>query len=311
MHAPSGGAAGATASPSRPAAASATPQSRAAADAASILASFVPPPGAARLTSAPGADGGVLRRPPVVLGSPNVVDDVTWWRVSGTPQALLAWEKSRLPSRFTGTGSGTVGSPPAMWSVQYSLPPVPGVLTDRNLAMEAVNAGGGQTVVRIDAQVAWLPPKPASERVPAAAKVVTISATPGPMVGAKVPAPATITNAATVRRIASLIDGLPLFPPGRYSCPAELGRAVQMTFRARAGGPPLGVVTAPLTGCQGVRFIVGGKSQPPLAGGADVARQVLAISGLHWSGYGGGQMPPGGATNPGGAVNPGGVMRPG
>jgi hypothetical protein len=306
-HAPSGGAAAASASgsasPSAPA--SATPRGRAAADAASILASFVPPPGAARLTAEPAADGGALSRPAAMPRLSDLVDDVSWWRVPGSPQTVLAWEKTHLPQRFTLAGSGTAGSPPTMWSQQYTLPSVAGVLTQRGLAMETVSAGGGQSVVRVDAQVAWLPAKPVSERIPSGVKVVTISAISGPIVGAKVPAPVTITNAATVQRIASLVNGLPIFPPGVYSCPADLGRAVQMTFRATAAGPPVAVVTAGLASCQGVGFTVGGQRQPALADGAALARQVLAITGLRWTGYGGGALMPGTAITPGGVMQHG------
>lgn len=272
----------------------------------------MPPAGAARLTAAPAADNGALRRPAVTIGSSNVVDEVSWWSVPGNPQTAMSWVKAHLASRFTPSGSGTVGAPPAMWSDQYSLPPVAGVLTQRELTVAAVSAGGGHTAVRIDAQVAWLPAKPASERVPATAKTVTLSAAPGSTVGAKTPSPVTITNPALVRRIASLVNALPLFPPGRYSCPAELGKAVQMTFRASPGGPPLAVATAPVTGCQGLRLIVSGKPQPALAGGTDVARQVLAIGGLHWTGYDGGAMTPPVGVNPGGVMKPGGGgMKPG
>lgn len=285
--------------------ASAAPRDRAASDAASILSSFVPPAGASRLASAPAADNGALRRPAVTIGSSDVVDQVSWWSVPGTPGTALAWVKSHLSSRFTPSGSGTVGAPAAMWSDQYSLPPVAGVLTQRELTVAAVSAGGGRTAMRVDGQVAWVPARPASDRVPATATVVTISAVSRPAAGAKVPTPVTIANPALVRRIASLVNSLPLVPPGRYSCPAELGKAVQMAFRARPGGPLLAVATAPVTGCQGLRLIVSGTPQPALAGGTDVARRLLTLGGLHWTGYNGGPaMPPV-------DVNPGGVMRPG
>jgi hypothetical protein len=269
-----------------------------------------------RVTAAPGAAGGALRTAPGALGtSPDRVQDTSWWRVPGSPQTVLSWEQAHLPGRFTMSGHGTSGSPPAEWQEEFALPAVAGVLSERGLMINAVDAGGGQAALRVDAQVTWLPAKPASERVPAGAKVVTISATPGPMVGAKVPAPVTITNAGTVRRIASLADGLPVFPAGTVSCPIEVGKALQLTFRATPGGPPLAVVSAGLTGCQGVRLTVGGKQQPALAGGTALARQVLLIAGLRWTGYGGGQLTPGGAATPGGVtpggVNPGGVMQHG
>jgi hypothetical protein len=62
------------------------------------------------------------------------------------------------------------------------------------------------------------------------------------------------------------------------------------------------MVTAGLTGCQGVNVIVGGKPQPSLADGGAAARQVLAIAGLRWTGYGGAPMP-GGAITPGGSMH--------
>ena len=51
---------GATAAP--------TPKQRAEADAASLLASFVPPPGATRLPKAPAVPGGYLKTPITTLG---------------------------------------------------------------------------------------------------------------------------------------------------------------------------------------------------------------------------------------------------
>lgn len=296
VHAPSRSAsarASASASP-----ASASPEQRASADAASILSSFVPPPGAVRTTAVPGN----LRVQPFPIRGANSVHDTSYWHVSGSPQSALAWEKAHLPSRFSAVGSGTTGSPATLWDENFALPAAQGVLTERGLAVAAVKTGGGQATLRVDAQVTWAPAKPAAERIPAAAKVVTVSPAPALVAGARMPSTVTITNAATVQRIASLIDGLPVFPPGSYSCPAGLDRSVEMTFKATPGGSPLAVVTAAVTGCQGVRVIIGGHTQPMLAGGADTARQVLSIAGTHWSGYGGANHLPG-------DVNPGGPMQ--
>jgi len=38
--------------------------------------------------------------------------------------------------------------------------------------------GDGQTAIWVDAQVSWQPPRPAAERVPTAARVVTITLLP-------------------------------------------------------------------------------------------------------------------------------------
>jgi hypothetical protein len=271
-------------------AATASPRSRAVADAAAILASFAVPPGARRLSGAPDS---LLKQPPMLPGSPDLVDDASWWQAPGAPQAVLAWERAHLPRRLALVGSSAAWGPEtaAAWSDSFSLPPVPGVLNSRELVVEVTAAGGGQTAVRVDAQVTWLPAKPATERIPSAARVVTITAIPGLGATGRTPAPVTTTDATVVRRIASLIDGLPVFPAGTYHCPVETGRALRLTFRATAGGPALAVATAALDGCGGVGLAVGGAAQPGLSGGPSLARQVLAIAGLHWAGYAAGGSP--------------------
>jgi hypothetical protein len=131
----------------------------------------------------------------------------------------------------------------------------------------------------------------ASGRIPSAARAVTITAIPGLDATGRTPAPVTITSAAAVRRIASLVDGLPVFPPGTYNCPADTGRELRLTFRATAGGPALAVATAALDGCGEVGLTVGRATQPDLSDGPSLAKRVLAIAGLHWTGYVAGGSP--------------------
>jgi hypothetical protein len=49
----------------------------------------------------------------------------------------------------------------------FSLPPVAGVLLDRELIVEVADAGGGKTAIRVDGQVGWQPIRRASDLVPA------------------------------------------------------------------------------------------------------------------------------------------------
>jgi len=148
--------------------------------------------------------------------------------------------------------------------------------------------------------------QPSTERIPATAKVVTLSAASGMVAGAKHPGPVTITNAATVKSLASVVNGLPPVPAGIRHCPADLGQAVQMTFAATRNGPALAVVKAPTGGCEGVSVTVHGTPEPSRDGGSSgVARKVLAIAGVNWPGYGGGTS---GTHLPAG-VNPGGTMQ--
>jgi hypothetical protein len=258
----------------------ATPRERAVADAAAILTAFVPPPGAQRLAKAPDADGGWLRFPSSTLGSIALVDDVSFWTAPGQPQAVLAWEAAHLPRRFTPEDQDF--GPPS-WDRTFSLAPIPGVLDGRDLVVEVAAAGGGQTAIRVDAQVAWQPPRAAGERIPSAARVVTIAEVPGVLPGTShPPAPVTITGVAVVTRLAALVDGLPLstIGPGA-SCPAPLGPEVQLTFRGSPSGPPLAVAQGP-AGCGTVLFTVDGRQQPALELTDTFISQVLALAGLRW-----------------------------
>jgi len=258
------------------AAGSPTPRERAVADAAAILRAFVVPPGGQRLHTAPDA----LKVPITTLVSTTLVDRVSFWRAPGQPRAVLAWEQAHLPRRFT-LGDADFGPP--SWDRTFSLAPVPGVLNARDLVVEVTGAGTGQTAIRVDAQVSWQPPRPAAERVPSAARVVTITQLPSLDPHARrPPAPVTITGPAVVRRLAALVDSLQLSTIGPDApCPAALGGGLRLRFRARAGGPPLAVAQGPAA-CGTVRFSVGGKRQPALQLTDSFIPQVLKIAGLHW-----------------------------
>jgi hypothetical protein len=256
-------------------AASPTPRQRAVADAAAILRAFAVPPGAQRLPQAPDA----LKVPITSLVSTALVDEVSFWRAPGQPQAVLAWEQAHLPRRFTPEDADF--GPPS-WDRTFSLSPVPGVLTARDLVVEVTEVGHGQTVIRVDAQVSWQPPRSASTRVPAAARVVTMSQLPSLNPHARrPPAPITITDPAVVRRLAALVDSLQLSTIGDAPCPAPLGGGIRLTFLARAGGAALAVAQGPAA-CGTVQLSVGGKPQPALQITDSFIPQVLRLAGVHW-----------------------------
>lgn len=266
----------------------ASPRTRAEADAASILASFVPPAGARRLGDATVA---VLRQPPRLPSTPNLVDDSAFWRAPGQPQGVLAWSAAHLPRGFSRSGIGQISSGGEITSQgeEFSRPPVPGVLAERDLLITTAPAGPGQTEIRVDAQVQWLPAKLASERVPAAATAVRIGVRQGlaePGMRLRFHPPVTVTNPAAVRRIADLVDGLRVFPPGTYHCPADFGWSVTLTFLAGAHGRTLVVATAGLSGCGGVAMqVTGARQGPGLAGGPGLVSGALSAAGLRWAGF--------------------------
>jgi hypothetical protein len=258
-----------------------TPKQRAEQDAAAILAAFVAPPGARRLAAPPAA----LKSPSGLPATPDLIDKAGWWQVAGDPQQVLDLAKAHVPHRFTLSGWGTLdrGAGP-IWSDTFDLPAVPGVLLSRQLIVDATSAGSGQTAIRVDAQVIWLPARAPGEMIPAGVTAVALSLSAGTNAHAK--PPATVTDQGTVRKLTALVDGLPRFPDGSYSCPMDNGASLVLTFRAGRSGPVLAVATVKLAGCEGVNLTVGGEQQPglgPVGGGRSTAAKALKIAGLHWS----------------------------
>jgi hypothetical protein len=258
---------------------------RAEADAAAILGSFAVPPGGHRLAGPPNLPGGVLKSPITDLGATWEVHVTDFWEAPGNPQALLAWEQGHLTGRFT-LGDADFG-PPA-WDRGFDLAPE-GALVSRELVVEVASAGDGQTGLRVDAWVAWQPPRSAASQIPSAARTVPIaeSSAGGPAgptgpAARRLPAPVTITDPVTVRRLAALIDGLPLstIPPDA-PCPFSLAPFLSLTFRARAGGPVVAIVQTDQP-CGEVTLTVGGGQQPALQNEPTLDGQILKLAGLPW-----------------------------
>jgi hypothetical protein len=263
--------AGPTAVSSEPAG---TLKQRAAAEARAILGEFVPPPGAVRQASKPALPGGWGKYAVMALNSTTRTDAVGYWRVNGAAAALLAWEKAHISRSFS--RQDVIIGPPS-WNTVYSLPAVPGVLAAREMNVQVYDIGGGATVIMADAMVSWQPPRPASEVIPASVTVVTIAP---PFTWPGSPAPVTITSVPVVRRLAALVNGLPVSTAG-LGVPCSMGAGITLIFRAVSGGPSVAVVTGPAE-CGVVHFQLNGKAEPSLQPPASYRTTVLKIAGLHW-----------------------------
>lgn len=268
-----------TSAPSSAAGHSAKQQAQAAA--AALLDEFVPPPGARRLAGPPHLPDGAEQHPQSILISNSLVDEAAFWKAPGDPQRLLSWEQARLTGKRFTLGDADFGPP--SWDREFDLPAV-GVLTSRELIVEVVGAGNGQTAIRLDADVTWQPSRPPAGVVPSAARVVTISELASANPRAKrPPAPVTITDPAVVGRLATLVDSLPVSPLSNevVSCPAAFGGGLQLAFRARTGGPLLARAQTDQP-CGMVDFTVTGQQSLGLTNNANVDRQILAIASLPW-----------------------------
>ena len=248
---------------------SGTPQQRAEADARAILGKFVPPPGAVRLARRPALPSG---SPVMGLTATAQADATGYWRASGSATALLAWEKAHISPGFS--RQDVIIGPPS-WNTVYTLPAVRGVLPDREMNVQFYDLGGGTTVIMADAMVVWQPPRPASEVIPASVTEVTIAA-PGLL-----PAQVKITAVPVVRRLAALVNGLPLSTVAK-DVPCPSGSGVTLTFHATADEPPVAVAIGP-GACGQVTLTLNGKDEPALLppDASAYRATVLKIAGPH------------------------------
>ena len=249
---------------------------RAVAEAAAILRAFVVPPGGQRLAKAPD----VLKVPSSTLVSTALVDDVSFWRAPGLPQAVLAWEQAHLPPPVHARGR--------RFRAAVMGPHVLAISDSRRAERPGPGGRGSRSGQRTDRDPGGRPgelaaARQALERVPSAARVVTITQLPSldPHVS-RPPAPVTITDLAVVRRLAALLDSLQLstIGPGA-SCPVPPGGGIQLAFLARAGGPLLAVAQGPAA-CGTVQFSAAGKPQPALQITDSFIPQVLKLADLNW-----------------------------
>ncbi|MGH3291986.1 MAG: hypothetical protein ACRDP7_09290 [Trebonia sp.] len=258
-HPPATAASNAAASAHPAPATSQSPQQRAEADAAAILAAFVVPPGARELPGAPPGQANQLKDITGSSASPNWIDKTGFWQVKGDPQQVLAWTASHVGRTHTAGGLETnfpvSGRPETVWEEDYALPPVPAVEDSRELTVETADAGNGQTAIRVDAQVTWLPAHAASEMVPVAATAVTLSVLPDG--NQKPPPPVTVTSPEAVRRIAAMVNSLPVFPPGPRECGPGTGADLVLTFLTAQKGRVLATAIVTGDGCQTVIFATG------------------------------------------------------
>lgn len=252
-----------------------TPQQQLArAEAQAIAESFAVPPGGSRLARQP--RGFPLLSSNFDVGS-LAAHDVTYWVAPGTPKAVLAWEKAHLPARFT-LGAANFGPGYSL----FRLPPTD-LLVTRQLALQMNSVSGGRTAIRVDAQVAWQPARPAAEAVPSAVRVVTVTQVPALSPGSSRAHPsATITDPARVRKLAALVNGLSLFViPAYASCAEKAGANLSLTFRGRPGGPALADLQ---TGqpCGSASFSIHGLRQQPLIDEPTLNVRILTLAGLPW-----------------------------
>ncbi|HVC05895.1 MAG TPA: hypothetical protein VND88_14565 [Candidatus Acidoferrales bacterium] len=146
---------------------------RAEAELTTLLASVRVPPGAEQVSTSPIP---ILADAPATEGSVNLLMRTAWWRVDMSFAHALAWVEAHPPAGLTSEASGMTGGPgvPTNRSLGFQAPSTiayDGAL----LEVELAAMGSSATGMRVDAEVIWLPPKPADEFVPGGTAVTLVS----------------------------------------------------------------------------------------------------------------------------------------
>jgi len=237
-------------------------------DAALLLTLIRLPPGSEPVTHEPSGDAGLLSSPGETIGG-NLVDLHRFYVVAEVPTSVDAFVLSHRPRGSTRAGYGTGGvyGNTDQWFVSYSWLPVKALFDNRLLVISIAALPDDRSGVRVDAEVTWLPAKPAGDIIPTGAKVLTAVLSAGLNPGEAGHAPVTTTDPGKIEAIRDFINRLGVFPPGARSCPADFGQYLTISFAASPAAAPFDVVVADTSGCEAVQVQHLGRSvQPELWG---------------------------------------------
>jgi hypothetical protein len=260
------------------------------ADAAAMLAEVPLPAGSSESSTDPPEAGSLLAGPGYgPPATPNAVDEHAWWLVPVTPTETLAYICAHLPPGTTRPSSGTgLGGPnvPENTISGFAWPGSPG-----SLVVWVVRLANGSTALRVDAQVVWVTPRPASERIPAGARLLTIGVHEprGARGAGSIESmrravlgrlPSRVTSIARIEKIVALLNELRVHQPGVRHCPRGFGGSVQLDFYTSPSASPLAVTDITAEGCGGVSLMIDGMAEPELEGGWDLVEEISQALGI-------------------------------
>jgi hypothetical protein len=243
-----------------------------------LLSDFATPSGASRLPGAPsGAPAAATST--FVSTLPYAVTRTAWWRVTQPASALITWVDAHPEPGLVPTWSQMqLGGPASVPSTTLFGFPSSHALDGISVYVYAFTLADGSTVLRVDAEVAYAPPRPASETVPAA---TTLIAVPAFAEGATSSAPeVTLTDALKIAQITKVVNSLPKAPVG-VMCPMDTGAGIALVFE-NAQGETLADVVVGVSGCEDVQVTIGGYKEPVLGDGGQAAAKIQTILGTQW-----------------------------
>jgi hypothetical protein len=210
-----------------------------------------------------------LRSLPPTL--PSVQHDVTdlhvLYRIGRPAAEIDGYLAAHIPAGMRAGDAGHSGTAvtTTYYFVDYNPAAPPGWVDQATLATAVVPRRDGGSLIRVDAQVAWYPPRSAAENIVASRYRAVTATAPTSWSGRPRPVTRTFTAPGVVARLAAMVNGWPAQPDIVQYCPAI--SAASTLFRlifvpASSRWPAIRINS---DGCLSSTVQVGGHSQPVLA----------------------------------------------
>jgi hypothetical protein len=203
-----------------------------------------------------------------------------WWVAPGTVAATLAYFRAHPVDGTRLTGTGSVGGPGSgnVQSLDFAADgPArvrPRIYTQLELQVDVMKIGH-RVGIGADADAVVLPQRTKAENIPTTVGSVHVVVDRGD----SAPRVARTLGAKAARRLAKLVDHLPVANPLPLPCP--MGRGFTDTLTFPVAGRQIRV-RAEVDGCGPVTVFGPDALRPVLSGGATVDRAVRAV--LHLPG---------------------------
>ncbi|MHB1534123.1 MAG: hypothetical protein ACYC1D_05835 [Acidimicrobiales bacterium] len=223
--------------------------------AVAVLDRLKVPPNAKLMGTAPSS---AIAHPPLTPATPNLAQATHFATAPGTVAGVFAFFEHHHPVGYTkdmsGTGSSDTGAGQVSTLLE-NLTGMPAGVASAMLLVSVASTSPGRVGIRLDAQVTWIPTKPAGLTVPVADTTVVVAVTeaasPSQIATEHLPVPrrVVVSDPARVRALRQAADGLaPALPEGAHSCPLSLGTGYVVAFAASSTAPPDMVFTPSLCG---------------------------------------------------------------
>jgi hypothetical protein len=207
--------------------------------AADLLGRVRPGPGWTSVRAAPVA---MLSKPFSTPATPELVQRTAFWIAPGPWASVDSYVEAHPPAGLASSGRGSVGVHGAttLRGFVFGSGGPSGLVRQESLTFSTAPLADGRVGVRADAQVVWVPTRPADEVVPTAENAVTVTATWGFGSAAHRESRST-HDRATIDALSSLLNGLDVADTGAHGCVLDVNLRVTLRF---TGSTPSDTVVA-------------------------------------------------------------------